>query len=196
MNTEATNLSEKKDFLVRSSSLKDVRSFSREVFEKFNIDENLREELVLAIAEAAQNIVKHAYKDYPDTQDRMAVRISCTDKELEIAFFDKSEVLLMENAGAEQDTSTHRNTITIRETQSQDFFLVCLKLIDYDIDLKIDVYNLVAKKVQHVYDGPAVKSEDCPDKYKIEAYNLPNGMYICIVQGKNLKLSGKFVISR
>jgi hypothetical protein len=114
----------------------------------------------------------------------------------EIAFFDKSEVLLMENAGTEQDTSTHRNTITIRETQSQDFFLVCLKLIDYDIDLKIDVYNLVAKKVQHVYDGPAVKSEDCPDKYKIEAYNLPNGMYICIVQGKNLKLSGKFVISR
>ena len=41
MNTEATNLSEKKDFLVRSSSLKDVRSFSREVFEKFKIDENL-----------------------------------------------------------------------------------------------------------------------------------------------------------
>ena len=47
MNTEVadpTNLSEKKDFLVRSSSLKDVRSFSREVFEKFKIDEDLREE--------------------------------------------------------------------------------------------------------------------------------------------------------
>ena len=41
MNTEVadpTNLSEKKDFLVRSSSLKDVRSFSREVFEKFKIN--------------------------------------------------------------------------------------------------------------------------------------------------------------
>ena len=87
MSTEAAdskNLSEKKDFLVRSSSLKDVRSFSREVFEKFKINEDLREELVLAIAEAAQNIVKHAYKDYPDTQDRMAVRISCTDKELSL----------------------------------------------------------------------------------------------------------------
>ena len=55
MNTEVadtTNLSEKKDFLVNSSSLKDVRSFSREVFEKFKINEELREELVLAIAEA------------------------------------------------------------------------------------------------------------------------------------------------
>ena len=94
MSTDAsdqTNLSEKKDFLVNSASLKDVRSFSREVFEKFKIKEDLREELVLAIAEAAQNIVKHAYKDYPDTQDRMAVRISCTDKELEISFFDKGK---------------------------------------------------------------------------------------------------------
>ena len=59
MSTEAAdskNLSEKKDFLVRSSSLKDVRSFSREVFEKVNIDQDLKDELVLAIAEAAQNL--------------------------------------------------------------------------------------------------------------------------------------------
>ena len=89
-----TNHTEKKDFLVRSSSLKDVRSFCREVFEKLHIDQNLKDELVLAIAEAAQNIVKHAYKDYPDTQDRMAVRISCTDKELEISFFDKGKVFI------------------------------------------------------------------------------------------------------
>ena len=66
---DTTNLSEKKDFLVRSSSLKDVRSFSREVFEKFKINEDLREELVLAIAEAAQNIVKHAYKDVTETSE-------------------------------------------------------------------------------------------------------------------------------
>ena len=52
---------------------------------------NLKEELVLAIAEAAQNIVKHAYKDYPDTQDRMVVQNSCTDKELEISFFDNGK---------------------------------------------------------------------------------------------------------
>ena len=39
--SDSTNLSEKKDFLVNSSSLKDVRSFSREVFEKFKINEDL-----------------------------------------------------------------------------------------------------------------------------------------------------------
>ena len=85
---ENLNQSEKKDFLVSSASLKDVRAFSRDVFEKFKIDEDLREELVLAIAEAAQNIVKHAYKDFPNTQDRMVVRISCKDEVLEISFFD------------------------------------------------------------------------------------------------------------
>ena len=85
------DISESKDFIVSTSSLKEVRVFSREVFEKINIQQEQKDELVLAIAEAAQNIVKHAYKDYPDTQDRMAVRISCTDKELEISFFDKGK---------------------------------------------------------------------------------------------------------
>ena len=91
MSLENFSHSEKKDFLVSSASLKDVRAFSRDVFEKFKIDEELREELVLAIAEAAQNIVKHAYKDMPDTQDKMVVRIYCNDDVLEISFFDKGK---------------------------------------------------------------------------------------------------------
>ena len=94
---DTTNLSEKKDFLVRSSSLKDVRSFSREVFEKFKINEDLREELVLAIAEAAQNIVKHAYKDVTETSDRMEIKISLKDGDLEIGFFDKGKPVIPEN---------------------------------------------------------------------------------------------------
>ena len=84
-----TNHTEKKDSLVRSSSLKDVRSFCREVFEKLNIDQNLKDELVLAIAEAAQNIVKHAYKDKPDANDIMVVEVSCVNNELKIAFYDR-----------------------------------------------------------------------------------------------------------
>ena len=79
---------EKKAFLVNSSSLKDVRNFCREVFEKLHIEQNLKEELVLAIAEAAQNIVKHAYKDNPDTEDKMVVQISCNENKLQIGFYD------------------------------------------------------------------------------------------------------------
>ena len=86
--TAQTNHTEKKDFLVRSSSLKDVRTFCREVLEKLQIEQNLKDELVLAIAEAAQNIVKHAYKDDPQTDDKMVVQISCKDNKLQIGFYD------------------------------------------------------------------------------------------------------------
>jgi len=40
------NISKKKDFLVNSASLKDVRSFSRDVFEKLKIEKELKDELV------------------------------------------------------------------------------------------------------------------------------------------------------
>ena len=86
--TAQSNHTEKKDFLVRSSSLKDVRTFCREVFEKLQIEQNLKDELVLAIAEAAQNIVKHAYKNDPQTDDKMVVQISCKDNKLQIGFYD------------------------------------------------------------------------------------------------------------
>ena len=92
-----TNHTEKKDFLVRSSSLKDVRTFCREVFEKLHIEQNLKEELVLAIAEAAQNIVKHGYKDVENTNDRMEIKISLKDGDLEIGFFDKGKPVIPEN---------------------------------------------------------------------------------------------------
>ena len=87
MNTSAA-ISEQRDFAVNSGSLKDVRSFSRQVFERVNIDQDLKDELVLAIAEAAQNIVKHAYKDDPQTEDKMVVQITCKDNKLQIGFYD------------------------------------------------------------------------------------------------------------
>ena len=87
------NISESKDFLVSSASLKEVRAFSREILEKININEDLKDELVLAIAEAAQNIVKHAYKNIDSTTDKMEIKISLKDSELEIGFFDKGRAV-------------------------------------------------------------------------------------------------------
>ena len=97
MSSEKVNsIEENKDFLVHSSSLKDVRSFSREVFEKINLSQDLKDELVLAIAEAAQNIVKHAYQN-EETQDKMEIRITLKDNELEIGFFDKGRPVEKDN---------------------------------------------------------------------------------------------------
>ena len=69
-------IAETRDFVVNSASLKEVRSFSREVFERIEINQDLKDELVLAIAEAAQNIVKHAYKGIENTEDKMEIKIS------------------------------------------------------------------------------------------------------------------------
>ncbi len=82
-------ISKKKPFLVNSSSLKDVRVFCREVFEKLHIQEDLKDELVLAIAEAAQNIVKHAFKNAASPNELMVVQISCENNKLQIAFYDR-----------------------------------------------------------------------------------------------------------
>ena len=82
------DISESKDFLVHSGSLKEVRTFSRDVFDKLNLNKDLKDELVLAIAEAAQNIVKHAYQNQ-ETDDKMEIKISLDNGELEIGFFDK-----------------------------------------------------------------------------------------------------------
>ena len=90
-------LSESKDFLVSSASLKEVRTFSREVFEKINLPQDQKDELVLAIAEAAQNIVKHGYKGVESTADRMEIKISLKDGNLEIGFFDKGKPVIPEN---------------------------------------------------------------------------------------------------
>ena len=91
------NLSESKDFVVDSSNLKEVRTFSRNVFEKINLPQDQKDELVLAIAEAAQNIVKHGYKGIEETSDRMEIKISLKDNHLEIGFFDKGKAVVPGN---------------------------------------------------------------------------------------------------
>ena len=91
------DISESKDFLVHTASLKEVRTFSRDVFDKLNLNNDLKDELVLAIAEAAQNVVKHAYKGVEDTSDHMQIKISLTCDQLEIGFYDKGKPVVAEN---------------------------------------------------------------------------------------------------
>ena len=89
-------IEEHKEFAVESSSLKDVRSFAREVLAKDPIFQNSMDDVVLALAEAAQNIVKHAYSGQP-TGDKMKVEISIKDKQLVIELFDKGSPAIPQN---------------------------------------------------------------------------------------------------
>ena len=89
-------LREHRDFSVESSSLKEIRNFAREVLAKDPIFENSKDDVVLALAEAAQNIVKHAYNGQP-TSDKMRVEISFNEKQLIIELFDKGSPAIPEN---------------------------------------------------------------------------------------------------
>ena len=91
------DISESKDFPVHTKSLKEVRDFARAIFDQSPIFNNQKDELVLAIAEAAQNIVKHAYKDVTETKDIMQIKISFKDNELTIGFYDKGKPVNREN---------------------------------------------------------------------------------------------------
>ena len=116
MSSALSKISEKKDFIVNSSSLKEVRSFSRDVFDKLQLNQDLKDELVLAIAEAAQNIVKHSYKDVKDTTDKMEIKISLKDSELEIGFFDKGRAV-------DQNNVRHRKIDDIKPGGLGTFFI-------------------------------------------------------------------------
>ena len=114
-NSQIQNLSETKDFQVDSANLKHVRTFCREVFEKLEINQELKDELILAIAEAAQNIVKHAYKS-EKTEDKMEIKISVENGHLEIGFSDRGRPV-------EKEKSRHRKIDDIKPGGLGTFFI-------------------------------------------------------------------------
>ena len=90
------DFSEQKDFEINTASLREIRDFSRDIFDRSKDLSSKKDDLVLAIAEAAQNIVKHAYNGGPHT-DKMRVKISLNNNDLQIDIFDKGKPAIPEN---------------------------------------------------------------------------------------------------
>jgi len=88
--------SESKEFSVQSSSLKEIRVFAREVLAKDEIFKSTKDDVVLALAEAAQNIVKHAYNGAA-TSDNLKVEIRFDNNQLKIDLYDKGEPAIPTN---------------------------------------------------------------------------------------------------
>ena len=82
-------IEEHKEFPVDSASLKEIRTFAREVLAKDPTFKTTSDDVVLALAEAAQNIVKHAYKNSAKPNELMVVQISCENNKLQIGFYDR-----------------------------------------------------------------------------------------------------------
>ena len=90
------NFETSQNFKIESASLKEVRVFAREVFKKSSIFEKHTDDLVLALAEAAQNIVKHGYNNQP-TEDEMKIIIKFDNNVLSIELMDKGKPVVPSN---------------------------------------------------------------------------------------------------
>ena len=89
-------IEEHKEFPVVSASLKEIRTFAREVLAKDPTFQTTSDDVVLALAEAAQNIVKHAYSGQP-TGDVMRVEVSFKNNQLQIDLYDKGKPAIPQN---------------------------------------------------------------------------------------------------
>jgi len=90
------SLNKYKEFEVNSSSLKEVRSFSREILSQIPEAKNHDENIILAISEAAQNIVKHAYNGR-DTSDLMRLEFVYENNILTVNLLDKGDPAIPAN---------------------------------------------------------------------------------------------------
>ncbi len=72
-------------------------------------------------------------------------------------------------------------------------YYVKLKLANYDEDIKLSVFNMLGKEVLLIHQNKALPRNI---DYSFDSSLLPNGIFICILEGKNYRDAEKFVVSR
>jgi hypothetical protein len=91
------------------------------------------------------------------------------------------------------DTSKNNRIIGIRE-HSGGIYQLELDISDNQQNLSIGIYNLLGKKVVDVHQGSEFAGRS--KMFDINVQGIPNGIYMCIVQGDNFRLAEKFYVSR
>lgn len=81
--------SQSRDFEVNASKLKEIRQFIRNFTEPFDTLKNYQEDIALAVTEACQNVIKHAYKEKLPTTDKMKIEINLNSKQIIVNIFDQ-----------------------------------------------------------------------------------------------------------
>ncbi len=104
---------------------------------------------------------------------------------------EKSEI--KEESIAEEDTSKSDNRILSLTPRGGKHELK-VKIKETDKKIKIEVYNILAKKVLDVFEGYPHGDPEIP--YIIDSSSLSDGVYICVVRGYNFRLLQKFIVSR
>lgn len=97
-----------------------------------------------------------------------------------------------ETVEAPNDTLRAENQISFIYNDGEQYFLK-LRMIK-EVDVKIEIFNMLAKPVKTIYEGKA--SVDPDRLYEFNASTLPNGIYFAILQGNGFRHPYKFTIRR
>ena len=89
-------IKQSRDFEVNSASLKEVRAYAREVLSDVAEIDSTKDDVILALAEAAQNIVKHAYNGNA-SKDTMRIDIGYENNILTFDLYDKGKPAIPSN---------------------------------------------------------------------------------------------------
>lgn len=91
-----------------------------------------------------------------------------------------------------RDTATNDSRI-VSARASSDVFTAVVNLAGDQSRVEIGLYNMLGKKMADVYSGSASRGEH---EYTTPVSDLPEGVYVCILQGDNFRRAAKFYLSR
>lgn len=94
------------------------------------------------------------------------------------------------NAGT--DTTGRDNRIVFSRA-SGDVFTTRIELATDEPLIEIGIYNMLGKRVMDVYKGASSRGQQ---EYTQSVAELPDGVYICILQGDNFRKAEKFYFRR
>jgi len=89
--------------------------------------------------------------------------------------------------------SNRRDSRIVSARSSNDVVTVRIELASDEATLDVGLYNMLGKKVQDVFRGPASRG---PHEYTAPVSDLPEGVYICVMQGSDFRRAEKFYLSR
>lgn len=76
----------------------------------------------------------------------------------------------------------------------RDYIAIRIELTDWDQEIELSAYNLLGKKIIDIFKGRPVP--DPEHEYEFSSASLPNGIYLCVLHGRNIRDAKRFVVSR
>ena len=93
--------------------------------------------------------------------------------------------------GANDTSKTESRIVSVHATS--DVITAKIDLATEQPQVDVAIFNMLGKRMSEIYRGPASRGEH---EYVSSISDLPEGVYICILQGSNFRRAEKFYLSR